>query len=113
MILDGQRLDELRQLCAQSGQEALFGQMVQQFVQSLHEAMAELEALGDDDKFPILHALKGRCGTMGATALAHAVEMAENTELDQQGAMIEQVKILIDQSIKELLKHIGKTDLDS
>lgn len=109
MILDGQRLDELRQLCAQSGQEALFGQMVQQFVQSLHEAMAELEALGDD-KSPILHALKGRCGTMGATALAQAVDMAENTELDQQDAMIEQVKVLIEQSIDELLKTIEKRD---
>ena len=80
MILDPQRIEELKHLCVQTNQPTLFKKMIRQFIQSLNESQAELEAVVKINIDRALHTLRGRCGTIGAITLARAVEDAEQEE---------------------------------
>ena len=76
--------------------------MIRQFIQSLNESQAELEAVDKVNIDRVLHTLKGRCGSIGAIGIAMAIEDAEQASREQLEAHLVIVRALIGQSIDAL-----------
>ena len=101
-MIDEARINELIGLCIQTGQPETFGYMLQQFIDSLQAAQNDLRINSHLKNQEIFHALKGRCGTFGATAIAQAIIEAEHAPPENHHIHLNQILLVISQSIDVL-----------
>lgn len=113
MTIDLTRIDELKSICVMTGQSDAFSNMLQQFVDSLCADQVSLKTLTDGELEKVLHTLKGRCGTLGAIALSHAIAEAECAPLSLRESALDEVSVVLAQTIEAfrlLLKtHTSET----
>jgi HPt (histidine-containing phosphotransfer) domain-containing protein len=85
-----------------------FHQLVQHFIESLLEWQVEFESLEPSQHAHALHTLHGRCGSMGALALASVLDRIRTAESSITPALHNEITSLIRQTVVEyrnILSH--------
>ncbi len=105
MILDLEVVSYLKKI---SPTAEGFHQLVQHFIDSLLQWHVEFESLEPSQHAHALHTLHGRCGSMGALALASVLDRIRTAEISITPASHNEIADLIRQTVVEyqnILSH--------
>ena len=105
MILDLEVVSHLKKI---SPTPENFNQLIQQFIDSLVKWQSEFQSLEPSQHAHALHTLHGRCGSMGALALASVLKKIRAAQSSNTLESCNEIEDLIRQSVAEyqnILSH--------